>query len=296
MNTNHTSGTDAAQDSSAVKGIKCPCDPAGVDGVTRETCCAFATSATPATADLVEGEREDAYVIERMGKLLAGVAVALKGPEEARKRHGYQDLPEVAEKVMLELEVYRASRDQQPSFDVRAPQEAWQPPREGVDFITHNTEPAGAQGVHPTSVGMMAAKWFTKGRPNISDADAMIGFASDIAQLARQSQGEPIYQVQFLEESGSSAWRDASEDAYHTFMPERRRIVYTTQQPDPASQSQQVQGDAVRDAALEEAAKACMRATPDRAHVRRIGEAAHYVACRDAILTLRATQQEEDKP
>ncbi|UGQ44935.1 hypothetical protein [Massilia endophytica] len=50
---------------------------------------------------------EDAYVIDRMGKLLAGVAVALKGPEAARHRHGYQDLPELAEKLVLELELHR---------------------------------------------------------------------------------------------------------------------------------------------------------------------------------------------
>lgn len=61
-------------------------------------------------------------------------------------------------------------------------------------------------------------------------------------QLARQRKGELIYQVQFIEDSGSSAWRDASEDAYNTFMPERRRIVYTT----PPS-AQQEQGDAARD-------------------------------------------------
>lgn len=35
-----------------------------------------------------------------------------------------------------------------------------------------------------------------------------------------------IHQVQMPTESGSSAWHDASEDAYHTFVPERRRIVY----------------------------------------------------------------------
>jgi hypothetical protein len=40
--------------------------------------------------------------------------------------------------------------------------------------------------------------------------------------------------------------------------------------------------------ALEEAADACMRATPDRAKVRAIGEAAHYSACRDAIRSLSA--------
>jgi hypothetical protein len=53
-----------------------------------------------------------------------------------------------------------------------------------------------------------------------------------------------------------------------------------------AAPAQAAQADA-RDAALEDAAEACMRATPDRAKVRAIGEAAHYVACRDAIRALK---------
>lgn len=63
-----------------------------------------AASAPASTNDEAE---EDAYVIDRMGKLLAGVAVALKGPEAARHRHGYQDLPELAEKMALELALFR---------------------------------------------------------------------------------------------------------------------------------------------------------------------------------------------
>lgn len=54
------------------------------------------------------GTEEDAYVIERLGMLLAGVAVALKGPEKAMHRHGYEDLPELAAKLMLEVELHRA--------------------------------------------------------------------------------------------------------------------------------------------------------------------------------------------
>lgn len=36
---------------------------------------------------------EDAYVIERMSKLLAEIAVIVRGPELPRHRHGYADLP-----------------------------------------------------------------------------------------------------------------------------------------------------------------------------------------------------------
>lgn len=37
---------------------------------------------------------EDAYVIDRMSKLLAEIAVIVRGPEVPRHRHGYADLPE----------------------------------------------------------------------------------------------------------------------------------------------------------------------------------------------------------
>lgn len=47
-----------------------------------------------------------------------------------------------------------------------------------------------------------------------------------------------------------------------------------------------------REAALDEAAEVCMRATPDRAYVRRIGEAAHYVACNKAILSLKSASSQ----
>lgn len=60
----------------------------------------------PAAAEAGDAE-EDAWLIDRLSKLLAGVAVALKGPEEALKRHGYQDLPELAEKMALELAIFR---------------------------------------------------------------------------------------------------------------------------------------------------------------------------------------------
>jgi hypothetical protein len=56
--------------------------------------------------------------------------------------------------------------------------------------------------------------------------------ASQSAALTQKAAPEapalPIYQVQFHCESGTSAWHDASEAAYHTFMPERRRIVYAS--------------------------------------------------------------------
>ena len=37
---------------------------------------------------------EDAYIIDRMSKLLAEIAVIVRGPEQPRHRHGYSDLPE----------------------------------------------------------------------------------------------------------------------------------------------------------------------------------------------------------
>lgn len=45
----------------------------------------------------------DHHTIMRMGELLAGIAVALKGPEEASKRHGYQDLPQLAQALVFDV-------------------------------------------------------------------------------------------------------------------------------------------------------------------------------------------------
>jgi hypothetical protein len=49
----------------------------------------------------------DHYTIMRMGELLAGVAIALKGPEEAGKRHGYQDLPQLVQALVFEVEILK---------------------------------------------------------------------------------------------------------------------------------------------------------------------------------------------
>lgn len=43
---------------------------------------------------------EDAYVIERMGKLLAEIAVIVRGPEPPRHRHGYSGLPALVLKAI----------------------------------------------------------------------------------------------------------------------------------------------------------------------------------------------------
>lgn len=52
---------------------------------------------------------EDAWVIDRLSKLLAGVAIALKGEERPRHRHSFHDLPDVAQVLKLELDLYRAT-------------------------------------------------------------------------------------------------------------------------------------------------------------------------------------------
>lgn len=46
---------------------------------------------------------------------------------------------------------------------------------------------------------------------------------------------------------------------------------------------------AYRNAALEEAIGACMRAVPDQEKIGSIGQAAHYVACADAIRDLQSS-------
>ncbi|WP_454752113.1 DUF3850 domain-containing protein [Cupriavidus necator] len=52
---------------------------------------------------------EDAYVINRLSTLLADVAIALKGPDLTLHRNSYHDLPEVAQILKMEVELYRAT-------------------------------------------------------------------------------------------------------------------------------------------------------------------------------------------
>jgi hypothetical protein len=44
---------------------------------------------------------EDAYVIDRLSKLLAAISIALKGEEEALRGHSYHDLPQLVQEAML---------------------------------------------------------------------------------------------------------------------------------------------------------------------------------------------------
>lgn len=75
--------------------------------LTMENC---AHSVWQARAELAA---EDEWLADRLGKLLAGVAVALKGPEPARKRWSYHDLPEIAAKAVLEIELHRTKEASQ---------------------------------------------------------------------------------------------------------------------------------------------------------------------------------------
>lgn len=65
-----------------------------------------------------EESAADYKTIMGMGRLLARIAIAVKGEEQAKKRHGYADLPELVEKMAIELEVYRAA----PSPQAEPPQ------------------------------------------------------------------------------------------------------------------------------------------------------------------------------
>lgn len=49
-------------------------------------------------------------VIDRMSKILADIAITLKGEEAARHRHGYQDLVEITQVNTLELELHRSQQ------------------------------------------------------------------------------------------------------------------------------------------------------------------------------------------
>ena len=79
---------------------------------------------------------EEAHIRDRMAKLLAETAVALKGPEKALHRHGWQDLPDVAAKQSAALKLakdalescdvgdYSTGHVITPSFDAVAVDEA----------------------------------------------------------------------------------------------------------------------------------------------------------------------------
>src|SRR5450830_143654 len=71
-------------------------------------------SAQPA-AEATDSE-EDAFVIDKLAKLLAGVCIALKGPELELHRHSYHDIVEVAEAIKLELDLYRAQAAVEPTL------------------------------------------------------------------------------------------------------------------------------------------------------------------------------------
>jgi len=51
---------------------------------------------------------EDAYVIDRLAKLLAGVCIALKGEDPELHLHSFHDIVDVATKMKFELDLYRS--------------------------------------------------------------------------------------------------------------------------------------------------------------------------------------------
>ncbi len=51
---------------------------------------------------------DDAALIEKLGALLSGVAVALKGPEKPLHRHSYHDLPQIAQELKLAYDIAEA--------------------------------------------------------------------------------------------------------------------------------------------------------------------------------------------
>jgi hypothetical protein len=68
--------------------------------------------------------------------------------------------------------------------------------------------------------------------------DMPITFARAIEREVAAQAGQvavPIYQIQYVAEKGSSIWHDATEEAYHTFVLARRRIIYAA--PSPAKES-----------------------------------------------------------
>ena len=74
------------------------------DGTPRGTPVYLAAPAQPAPTARTDDEREaDEYTIDRMAHLLAEIAVLVKGPERARHRHGFDDLPA----LVMELAAFK---------------------------------------------------------------------------------------------------------------------------------------------------------------------------------------------
>ena len=59
--------------------------------------------------DALKDEVEsDGVTIDRMSKILAETAIALKGPEKELQRHGCHDIPKLASAAMIEIDVLKA--------------------------------------------------------------------------------------------------------------------------------------------------------------------------------------------
>jgi len=80
---------------------------------------------------------------------------------------------------------------------------------------------------------------------------------------------------------GGAALYECWADAIHAY----GRLCIATRRPAPSDSERDA---ALRESTLREAAKACMRATPNRDKLKAIGDAAHYSACHDAVLALVA--------
>lgn len=109
-NTRPQGGAEAAFDNLKLE-LRSIINGRPIDAATKAQRCLYwvenIESALAAPASAQEAE-EDAFVIERLSSLLAGVAIALKGEEKPRRRHSYHDLVELAQTMKLELDLYRA--------------------------------------------------------------------------------------------------------------------------------------------------------------------------------------------
>jgi hypothetical protein len=105
------------------------------EAISRKNIDGFVSQLRAAIAAGGAQEADDAeiseHLIKRMSNLLAGVAIALKGAEEAMTRHGYQDLPELAAKLMCEVELHRAREAEMTDHDRTACNNVYQMMTEG---------------------------------------------------------------------------------------------------------------------------------------------------------------------
>ena len=83
------------------------CDWSGVS-IGAKACLQASIELLDVAGQTAEELSESDAVLHRLAKILAATAVALKGPEKVRRRHGYADLPDLVAALKAERDALAA--------------------------------------------------------------------------------------------------------------------------------------------------------------------------------------------